>query len=107
VNAKYEDIYGSEYLSPPDIPADKTIKVTFIACDVRELYCNGQKNVRCVMTVDGAKKKVAINKTSAKVLAKAWGKEFSDWLNKPVIIRRGQVNRREAILVSPAEIKSE
>lgn len=99
--AKYEDLYGSEYLSPDDLKAGQTVETTFTGYEVRELFCRGKKNLRCTMTAKGAKKRVCINKTSAKALARAWGKDFAGWIEKPVTIRRGMVNKKTAILVTP------
>jgi len=99
--ARYEDIYSSEYLSPVDLQPGQSVDATFVGYDVRELYCKGQYNIRCTMTVKGGKKRICINKTSARALARAWGKAFADWINKPVTIRRGMVNKKPAILVAP------
>lgn len=106
INAKYEDLYGSEYLSPDDLEQGKEIEAEFINYEVRQLFCQGKKNTRLTVaaSVNGkaTKKRICINKTSAKALARAWGKEFDGWLNKPVTIRRGMVNRKAAILICPA-----
>jgi len=99
--ARYDDIYGSQYVSPGDLEPGKSHDATFTGYEVRELFCRGKKNIRCTMTVKGGKKRLCINTTSAKALARVWGKSFEDWLNKPVTIRRGMVNKKPAILVAP------
>jgi len=97
----YQDLYGSEYLSPDDLKPGQKVEATFTSYEVRELFCKGKKNYRCTMTAENRKKRVCINKTSAKAMARAWGKDFSNWLNKPVTIMRSEVNRKQAIIVTP------
>ena len=109
--SRYEDLDGSQYLSPEDLKPGEIKTVSFDSFKEEELTCNVggrvNKGVKVVMTVPGAKKKVAINKTSAKALSRAWGKDFKDWVGKPVTIQRGRVNNKPCVLVRPAGMETE
>lgn len=103
---RWEDMYGSTYLSPEDLPANKTFEAVFITQKPVKVFCKGKHSLRVVVTatVNGkpSKKPICINKTSAKALSRVWGKDdFNQWLNKPVTIRRGAVNGKPAILIAP------
>ena len=112
----YDDIYGSEYLNPVDLMG-KTVRVIFCAADVRELRCQNQKNYKIVLTAkteDGTpcKKLVAVNKTSAKQLATAWGKPDTragckNWLGKRADLSHAKVQAfgvlKDCVLITPVD----
>jgi hypothetical protein len=112
----YDDIYGSEYLNPVDLNG-KTIRVLFCAADVRELSCQNQKAFKIVLTAkleDGkqCKKLIAVNKTSAKQLATAWGKPDTktgckNWLDKLATLSHAKVQAfgqmKDCVLITPIE----
>lgn len=112
----YDDIYGSEYLNPVDL-SGKTVRVVFTAADVRELRCQNQKNYKIVLTAkleNGAacKKLVAVNKTSAKQLAVAWGKPDTkagckNWLGKRADLSHTKVQAfgamKDCVLITPVD----
>lgn len=109
----YEDMYGSEYLAPEDLPRGG-IRVQFYKSDVRELNCAAaQKKWKVVLyakTADGKpmKKLVAVNKTSAKQLAKVWGKPvdtYECWMGKPADLTHVKIKAfgtmKDAVLITP------
>jgi hypothetical protein len=102
---KYEDIYGSEYVSPEDYPSGKSTRAKITAIEGLELTCNkgGRmiKNVKYVLTCSGLKKKVAVNKTSAKRLAMEWGKDGLKWVGHTIEIAGGLVGNKPATLLTP------
>lgn len=104
---RYEDVYGSQYVSPDDFHGGKTVTVKIVDLEHLELTCvkggRPQKNMKIVATCDGCKKKLAINKTSAKRLAMAWGKDFTNWIGKSIQVGGGEVNGRPATLVTPVK----
>ena len=89
---RYEDVYHSDYLAPDDLQDGQVINAVIADIDVRELRVETMKNIRATLgvTIGGkpAKKRVAVNKTSAKGLRRAWGGLFSDWKGHQVTIRR-------------------
>ena len=112
----YDDIYGSEYLNPVDLNS-KTVRVIFTAADVRELRCQNQKNYKIVLTAKlengtPCKKLVAVNKTSAKQLAVAWGKPDTksgckNWLGKRADLSHTKVqafgSMKDCVLITPVD----
>lgn len=104
---RYEDLYGSEYVSPEDYPEGHSVTLKILRHEVIELTCvkagRAVKNMKCVLTCEGSKKKVAVNKTSAKRLAMAWGKEFKSWEGHYITVEGGQVNGRPATLLTPTQ----
>lgn len=102
---RYEDLYGSTYVSPEDFPDGKRAKVKITAFEVLELavYKGGRavKNKKVVLTCEGCKKKIAVNKTSAKRLAQAWSKDFTKWPGHFITVEGGEVNGKAATLLTP------
>lgn len=102
---RYEDLYGSTYVSPEDFPEGKRAKVKIINLEALDLtvYKGGRavKNKKVVLTCENCKKKIAVNKTSAKRLAAAWGKDFTLWVGKTIIVEGGEVNGKAATLLQP------
>lgn len=112
----YDDIYGSEYLNPVDLNG-KTIRVVFTQADARELRCQNQKNHKIVLRAKlengtPCKKLVAVNKTSAKQLAAAWGKPDTkagckNWLGKRADLSHAKVQAfgalKDCVLITPVD----
>ena len=109
----YEDMYGSEYFRPEDLPK-AGIRVKFVRADVRELRCAENKKWKVCLfaqTVDGQpiKKLIAVNKTSAKQLCVVWGKPSDDtysvWLNKLADLTHVKIKAfgkmADAVLITP------
>lgn len=115
----YDSMYGSEYLNPTDLNGKK-VRVIFVKAEVLELRCQNQKATKIVMTAKTeddkpCHKKIAINKTSAKQLAVAWGKPTTakgcpEWLGKLAEISHAKVQAfgamKDCCLVSPLEGKT-
>lgn len=107
---KYDDLYGSEYVSPEDFTPGQRIKVQIARFEILELTVakggRAIKNQKCVLTVNGTdgkprKKKIAVNKTSAKKLAAAWTKDFQKWVGHWITVEGGDVNGKAATLLHP------
>lgn len=101
----YNDLYGSTFVSPEDFPDGKRAKVKIVSFEVSELavYKGGRavKNKKVVLTCENCKKKIAVNKTSAKRLAQAWGKDFNNWPGHYITVEGGEVNGKAATLLTP------
>ena len=118
VKPRYQDLYGSEYTAPEDIPPTG-LRVQFTRWDIRLLKCAGAKDswkvVLWAKTADGKplKKLVAVNKTSAKQLARIWGKpiagpdadDYAPWLGKTADLSHVKIKAfgdlKDAVLISP------
>lgn len=112
----YSDVYGSEFLSPDDLPAGKQIQVRIVSNNVQDVegFANGKKldaHTRVVFTCtdmkgNPCKAKIVCNKTSAKRLRTAWGENFSAWVNKTIQVESGKVNGKPAVLLMPVQEKA-
>lgn len=104
---RYQDVYGSEYVSPDDIPEGKVFRAKILDIEGLELTCikGGKpvKNVKYVLTCEKVKKKIAVNKTSAKRLAMAWGQDGLKWIGQSIEVRSGMVNNKPATLLTPVK----
>ena len=112
----YEDMYSGEYLNPVDL-AGKTVRVVFVNAEVRELRCQEQKAYKIVLTAKlengtPCRKLVAVNKTSAKQLAVAWGKPDTrtgckNWLGKRADLSHAKVKAfgslKDCVLITPVD----
>lgn len=98
----YEDIYGGQYFSPADLhEGPVTAKITALKYD--KVFCpkiNKEKQL-IILTLAGQKKKICVNKTSAKAMAFAFGKDWQAWVGKTIICNGGQVNGKAAVLLTP------
>lgn len=101
----YEDMYGGKYVNPEeDLKGKGKIKLKITHVEALELFCPGAgKNYKVVLTCYGAKKKVAVNKTSAKKLHAAWGKDYVKWCNHDIVVEYGVVNGKPAVLCAPVK----
>lgn len=97
----YEDVYGGQYFSPADLHTGPvTAKIIDLTYD--EIFCKGVgKNSKIILTLAGQKKKIVVNKTSAKALAYAFSKDFAQWKGKTVHADAGNVNGKAAVLLTP------
>lgn len=100
----YHDMYGGKYVNPDDLKGKGKIKLKIIAVEVLELFCPGAgKNWKVVFTCHGAKKKVAVNKTSAKKFYAAWGEDYMKWNHHDITVEQGVVNGKQAVLCNPVK----
>ena len=105
---RYEDMYGSTYVSPEDFTVGKEVKAVLAEMEARKVWCPGKgENDRVTfhLVVNGvqSKKRVVVNKTSAKALAAKWGKDYTKWTGKTVTVRRAEVSGRAAVLITPLD----
>ena len=112
----YQDLYGGEYLNPVDL-SGKVVRVMFTKAEVLELRCQNQKNHKIVLSAKlengtPCKKKVAVNKTSAKQLAVAWGVPDTKagckcWLGKRADLSHAKVQAfgklADCVLITPVD----
>jgi hypothetical protein len=90
----FDDIYGSKYLSVADLkdgePRFKVGKVTIE--ELREK--NGTTKRKYVIWFEGVEKGLVINKTNAKKLADAYGKQSAKWPARPALQRGHHLRQR-------------
>jgi hypothetical protein len=113
-----DEIYGSEFLSPDDIPQGKKITVIIQLADWQhfpEAICKGRKipahdrvTLQC-NTPAGQKcrAKLAVNKTSMRRLRDAWGEDYKKWEGKTITIERGLVDGKKAVLLAATGAKAQ
>jgi len=97
----FDDIYGSKYLSVADLkdsePRFKIGKVE--VAELREK--NGTAKLKYVMLFDGVEKGLVINKTNAKKLADAYGKQPSKWIGQIVQLYSEDTSYGKGVRVRP------
>lgn len=62
----------------------------------------GEKGVITVESASGRQYEIVLNKTSFTRLRNSWGLDISKWIGGQVVIKLGEVNKKEATLVEPA-----
>jgi hypothetical protein len=87
----YDDMYGSNWLSPDDV------KKNFYAISKRQerqTFSQGGKGEKdkVVIFFDGIKKGLVLNKTNAGSLASVYGKPPANWVGKRILIKREMTN---------------
>jgi hypothetical protein len=80
----FDDLYGSKYISVPDLKGgEPRLKIGKVGVEeLREK--NGTTKRKYVVWFDGVEKGLVINKTNAKKLAEAYGKDPSKWIGQIV-----------------------
>lgn len=108
VDRYWDELYGSEYLSPVDLNG-KRVTVKIVKQERLALSVNGAgaKKPKIVFSCEGCRKKVAMNKTSAKRLALAWGKDFSSYVGRSITIEGGMVMGKPALMLYPAGVRDD
>jgi hypothetical protein len=79
-------MYGTRFLSADDVK--KPTRTTIAAVD-REIFDrpDGRSDAKATLTFKDFAKPVVCNKTNAANLANSFGKNFADWVGKPVLVR--------------------
>ena len=97
----FDDIYGSKYFSVPDLkdgePRFKIGKVE--VAELREK--NGATKRKFVVLFEGVDKGLVVNKTNAKKLAEAYGKESSKWVGQIVQLYSEETTFGKGVRVRP------
>jgi len=97
----FDDLYGSKYFSVADLkdgePRFKVGKV-----EVVELHeKNGTTKKKYVMLFEGVEKGLVINKTNARKLAEAYGKQSSKWIGQIIQLYSEETSFGKGVRVRP------
>jgi hypothetical protein len=98
---EFNDLYGSKYLGADDLNGSiKRVQIgkTDIA-DFKQKDGTSQK--KYVVFFKGEKKALVLNKTNAKELAKAYGKNRADWIDNFIELYSAETTFGEGIRVRP------
>lgn len=84
----YRRMYDDkENLYAYDLPQGKDVVVCIDRCTAGELMGDkGRKSKKPMLSFKGETKKLALNKTNGKTIAKLYGKETDDWAGKWITI---------------------
>jgi hypothetical protein len=98
---EFDSLYGSKYLSVADLKdAEPRLKIGKVG--VEELRDkNGTTKRKYVMWFEGIEKGLVINKTNAKKLADAYGKDTSKWIGQIVQLYPEDTTFGKGIRVRP------
>jgi hypothetical protein len=108
--SEFDSLYGGRYLRAEDVSGD------FIATIINVTVATFEKGPKAVLSLEGEERGLVLNKTNAEALKAAFGKDFPDWVGRPVEVRKQRAMfagkmvpalrvypvRRGAPLVAPA-----
>jgi hypothetical protein len=86
-DSDYNNMYGTRYLSADDVR--KPTRTVIVAVD-REIFDrpDGRSEAKATLVFkDFGGKPLVVNKTNATSLANSFGKNFTDWIGKPVLVK--------------------
>ena len=85
-DSDFNNMYGTRFLSADDVK--KPTRTTIAAVD-REIFDrpDGRSEAKATLTFKDFAKPMVTNKTNASSLASSFGKNFADWVGKPVLVR--------------------
>lgn len=83
----YKLMYPSEYLAAPDLHG-KDVKLTIEKVEIEQIPgTDGTKKAKPVVSFKESKnKRMVLNKTCAKAVAKAHGNETESWVGKQIVV---------------------
>jgi hypothetical protein len=81
----YDDMYGSAWLSADDIK--KPFRSVIEGWERSTFKQDGKNKDKAVLKLKGVKKSCVLNKTNVANLALQYGKDFSRWVGKPVLVK--------------------
>jgi hypothetical protein len=85
-DSDFDDLYGSQYLAASDVKKPFTTVIKEV--DKQDFARQGERSkVKVVLHLKGVKKPVILNKTNALNLSEEFGKNFGDWIDKPVRVQ--------------------
>ena len=97
----FDDLYGSKYFSVSDLKdSEPRLKVGKVeVAELREK--NGTTKRKYVMLFEGVEKGLVINKTNARKLADAYGKQSSKWIGQIVQLYSEDTSFGKGVRVRP------
>ena len=97
----FDDLYGSKYFSASDLKdSEPRLKVGKVeVAELREK--NGTTKRKYVMLFEGVEKGLVINKTNARKLADAYGKQSSKWIGQIVQLYSEDTSFGKGVRVRP------
>src|SRR5687768_515355 len=87
----FDSLYGSKYLSAANVEED--FQSSIVDVTTQSFEQNGEKpRVKALLWLVEEERPLVLNKTNAGALGAAYGKAFSAWIGKKVVIRKEVVN---------------
>jgi hypothetical protein len=98
---EFDSLYGSKYLSVTDLKdGEPRLKIGKIeVAELREK--NGTTKRKYVMLFEGVEKGLVINKTNARKLAEAYGKQTQKWIGQAVQLYTEDTTFGKGVRVRP------
>lgn len=89
----YRLCYPSEYLAAVDLMEKGEVNVTIESLTQEEIKAEGRCDKKWVMRFRGAHKRLVMNKTNLKRIARALGScETNDWIGKTITLHPDKCN---------------
>jgi hypothetical protein len=98
---EFDDLYGSKYLSAADLKDDEPrLKIGKVAvAELRDK--SGTTRRKYVVFFEGVDKGLVINKTNARRLAEAYGKQSTKWIGQIVQLYSEETDFGKGVRVRP------
>jgi hypothetical protein len=83
----YRKMFDSKYIGSWDLPKDRDAVVKVSKVEAGELVAEGNKKSRKpVVSFQGKQRKLALNKTNARIMHKLFGPDTTTWIGKVIAI---------------------
>ena len=81
----FKKYFPTGFIDESDLPKDATVTIASVAMETLTRP-GGNKEDKLVMTFEGAKKKLVLNKTNAIRVARLYGNDTDDWRGKTITL---------------------
>ena len=82
----FKKYFPTGFIDESDLPKDATVKIESVAVEALQLPGSNSKEDKVVMTFAGAKKKLVLNKTNAKIIAAQHGTDTDTWKGQEITL---------------------
>jgi hypothetical protein len=99
----FDELIGSAFLRADDLDANIPIKRRIVKAEVSEpmRQSDGEMKRKFIVTFAGLDKVLPLNKSNARALAKAYGKDYAKWSGGMVEIAVKDTDRGPGISLAP------
>lgn len=90
--ASVKDLYKAGFMSARRLPKNGIVgKITAAYPETMKLGKDEETGkVKLVIEIDDGEHRIPLNATQAKTLAKAWGDDYDEWLEKKIGVKKGR-----------------
>lgn len=82
----YKKFFPTGFIDESDLPNDVVVTIKAVGLEDLQLPGTSATEKKLVMSFEGAKKKLVVNKTNAQRIAKLYGGQTEDWIGKQITL---------------------